>query len=292
MVSQQVTQPGRPPAPVTRTAAGGQRPGGQRPDEKPEPKHPLWVRWLALILFVAVLGVAFVNLGEWQLRRLHQRRADNLIIRANEAAPVAPFDQVFDRPIGQDREWRRVRVSGTFDTAHQFVIRYRNNGSDNGYEVVTPLRTSSGRSVLIDRGFVAIAGSQEIPNTAPAPPSGRVTVVGRARQSEPGRDSATVPIHGHARLVNAAKLQTALGYPVADGYIDLTSMQPKDTISTQQIPLPELGDGPHFWYAVQWFMFTGIGVLGVVVFIRGDLRDRRERREAEARGGRRPPAPR
>jgi hypothetical protein len=29
---------------------------------------------------------------------------------------------------------------------------------------------------------------------------------------------------------------------------------------------------------VQWFMFTGIGVAGIVVFIRGDLRARREAR--------------
>jgi flagellar biosynthesis/type III secretory pathway M-ring protein FliF/YscJ len=48
--------------------------------------------------------------------------------------------------------------------------------------------------------------------------------------------------------------------------------------------VPELSDGPHFWYAVQWFMFTGIGVLGVVVFIRGDLRARRENATAVASG--------
>ncbi len=296
-MSQQVTQngpgPGPGPGPVTRGADGNRTGGQRRRDPGPEPKHPLWVRWLALVLFVAVLGVAFVNLGEWQLRRLHQRRADNLIIRANEAAPVADFGQVFDRPIGQDLEWRRVRVTGTFDTGHQYVIRYRNNGGADGYEVVTPLRTASGRSVLIDRGFVPLGGAQQIPATAPAPPAGRVTVLGRARQSETGRDSATVPVAGHARLINTTKMQADLGYPVADGYIDVISMQPKDTITTQRIDLPELSDGPHFWYAVQWFMFTGIGVLGVVVFIRGDLRDRRERREAGAgRGERRPPAPR
>jgi cytochrome oxidase assembly protein ShyY1 len=245
----------------------------------------LWVRWLALILFVIVLGVAFVNLGEWQLRRLHERRDSNVVVRANEAAPIADFDQIFNRHIYKIDEWKKVRVTGTFDPSHQFVIRYRNNGDDDGYEVVTPLRTSSGKSVLIDRGFVALAGGQQIPNTAPAPPTGQVTVIGRVRRSEPGSDSATVPINGHARLVNSEKIQPSLGYPLVDGYIDVLSMQPKDTRSFSQIDLPELSDGPHFWYAVQWFMFTGIGVLGVVVFIRGDLRDRRERREAEARKG-------
>lgn len=251
-------------------------------EPKPEPKHPLWVRWLALVLFVAFLGVVFVNLGEWQLRRLHERRENNQVIRANEAAPVADFDQVFTHPIGDNDEWRRVRVTGTFDAARQYVIRYRQNGDEDGYEVVTPLRTDGGRTVLIDRGFVALDGGQQIPNTAPAPPTGPVTIIGRVRQNETGRDSATVPVDGHARSINSDKISADLRKPVVNGYIDVLSMDPKDTLRTETIQLPELSDGPHFWYAVQWFMFTGMGALGVVVFIRGDLRDRRERREREA----------
>lgn len=250
---------------------------------KPEPKHPLWVRWLALVLFVALLGVVFVNLGEWQLRRLHERRANNLVTRTNEAAPIADFDQVFTHPITAADEWRRVRVTGTFDARRQYVIRYRNNGDDDGYEVVTPLRTDSGRTVLIDRGFVVLAGGTQIPNTAPAPPSGKVTIIGRVRQSEPGWDSATVPVDGHARLINSDKIGADLRMPIVNGYIDTLSMTPRDSLRTEPIQLPELDDGPHFWYAVQWFMFTGIGALGVVVFIRGDLRDRRERLAQEAK---------
>ncbi|HEY9291234.1 MAG TPA: SURF1 family protein, partial [Microlunatus sp.] len=276
-MSQQAT---RPEQPRSRTASGssGRRPSGQRPSgqgpggrgkrptaPKPEPKHPLWVRWLALVLFVAVLGVAFVNLGEWQLRRLHERRVDNVVIRTNEAAPVADFDQLFSQPITEQQEWRRVRVTGTFDAGQQYVIRYRDNGDDSGYEVVTPLRTSSGKTVLIDRGFIAIGGGQQIPSQAPAPPSGTVTIVGRARASETGRDSATVPVNGSARLINTDKIGADLKEPIAAGYIDVLTMQPKDTEDFDQIVLPELSDGPHFWYAVQWFMFTGIGVLGIVV---------------------------
>ena len=46
--------------------------------------------------------------------------------------------------------------------------------------------------------------------------------------------------------------------------------------------MPELTSGPHFWYAMQWFMFAGIGILGIVVFIRSDLRDRRTARDRAA----------
>ena len=37
----------------------------------------LWVRWALLIVFVGLIGTVFVNLGDWQLDRLHQRRERN-----------------------------------------------------------------------------------------------------------------------------------------------------------------------------------------------------------------------
>jgi cytochrome oxidase assembly protein ShyY1 len=239
------------------------------------------MRWSALIVFVIVLGVVFVNLGQWQLRRLDERQVENRVIRANEEAPAVEFDSAFGRgPITEQDEWRRVRVTGTFDTAHNYVIRYRDNGDGKGYEAVTPLKTDTGQSVLINRGFVPVPGGRQIPDTVPAPPAGQVTVIGRIRANETGRDNATVPVNGQARLINSDKISDALGYSVVDGYIDVLSMDPADTVEFEPIELPELNDGPHFWYAVQWFMFTGIGVLGVIVFIRGDLRERRERKAA------------
>ncbi|WP_231920158.1 SURF1 family cytochrome oxidase biogenesis protein [Microlunatus soli] len=279
-MSQQATDPARP-------TQQHRRPQQRRPQRRsgppPAPKYPLWVRWVALALFVAVLGVTFVKLGQWQLRRLDERRAGNVVVRANERAPVAEFSDIFSHPIGAADEWKRVRVTGTFDADRQFVIRYRDNSDDSGYEVVAPLRTSDGRTVLIDRGFIPVDGGQRIAQQAPPPPTGTVTVVGRVRADETGRDSATVPVNGHARLINSGKIGSALGRPVVNGYIDALTMDPADPTTFAPIDLPELNDGPHFWYAVQWFMFTGIGVLGVVVFIRGDLRDRRERRAAAAK---------
>ena len=59
----------------------------------------LWVRWALLIAFVAALGTAFVNLGEWQLDRLHQRRERNLSTVHNEEQAVRPWNEVFTRTI-------------------------------------------------------------------------------------------------------------------------------------------------------------------------------------------------
>ena len=162
----------------------------------------LWLRWALLIIFVAVLGVVFVNLGEWQLDRLAQRKERNATTIANEQKPIQPYEQVFTHPITDADQWQRVEARGTFDADHQFVVRYRSNGDADGYEVVTPLRTASG-AVLVDRGFIPLERGAQIPSAAPAPPAGEVTVVGHVRRNEKGRRAATTPVDNQMRLINS-----------------------------------------------------------------------------------------
>ena len=244
----------------------------------------LWFRWASLVAFAAVLGVVFVNLGEWQLHRLDQRRARNNATLTNEAKPVRPLAEVFTRQLTDADQWQRVEARGTFDGEHQFVIRYRRNGGDRGYEVVTPLRTSSG-VVLVDRGFVETSAGQT-PRVAPPPPSGEVTVIGHVRRNEHGRRAATTPVDGQMRLINSDAIAPVLGYPLLNGYVGLLEVTPPQSGALEPVELPEISEGPHFWYAMQWFAFTAVGVGGIVVFIRGDLRARRE--EQAAANGRKP----
>ena len=237
----------------------------------------LWLRWALLIVFVLVLGTVFVNLGQWQLDRLAQRQQRNTATVANEQAPTRPYTDVFTRTITDADAWQRVEARGTFDADHQFVVRYRQNGEADGYQVVTPLQTSAG-AVLVDRGFVELPRGTPIPATAPAPPPGEVRVIGYVRRNEQGRAGAVQPVDGQVRLINSEALQTAIPFPVANGYLSATSVDPPQQGGLEPVVLPELDEGPHFWYAIQWFMFTAIGVLGIVVFIRADLRERRRGR--------------
>ena len=235
----------------------------------------LWLRWALLIAFVAVLGAVFVNLGEWQLHRLAQRKERNATTIGNEQKPVQPYQAVFTHLITDADQWQRVEARGTFDPDHQFVVRYRSNGDADGYEVVTPLRTATG-TVLVDRGFIPLEHGARIPSAGPAPPAGQVTLVGHVRLSEKGRRSATTPVDNQMRLINSDAIAATLPYPIASGYIGLLTIEPAQPGGFQPIPLPELSEGPHFWYAVQWFMFTAVAVAGIVVFIRSDLQARRE----------------
>jgi cytochrome oxidase assembly protein ShyY1 len=235
----------------------------------------LVLRWTFLAVFVVALGIVFVNLGQWQLDRLDQRRERNSATIANEAKPVQPFEAVFTRPIGDGDQWQQVEARGTFDAERQFVVRYRSNGDDRGYEVVTPLRTASG-VVLVDRGFVATERSGQIPATAPPPPPGEVTVIGHVRRNEQGRRAAITPADGQVRLINSDAIGAVLGEPVRNGYIGLIAVTPAQSEEFVPVQLPEINEGPHFWYAVQWFGFAALAAAGIVVFIRSDMRARRK----------------
>ncbi len=231
--------------------------------------------------FVAVLGVLFVHLGQWQLDRLDQRRARNTATVTNEGRPVEPLAAVFTRPITDADQWQRVEAVGTFGE-EQFLVRYRRNNGEKGYEVVTPLRTATG-VVLVDRGFVLTPQGTRIPSAAPPPPSGEVRIVGHVRRNEEGRRVAITPADGQMRLINSEAISAALGYPVLNGYVGLLEISPAQSGGFEPVALPTIDEGPHFWYAVQWFGFTGVAVVGIVVFIRADLRTRREDEEAAAR---------
>lgn len=235
----------------------------------------LWVRWGVLVLFVAVLAVTFVQLGEWQLHRLEQRRMRNATVVANQDKPVVDWRQVFDGPIEESEQWQRVTVTGTWLAEHQIEVRYRTVDGDPGSEWVVPLRTADGRTVLVDRGFTERVNGQVVP--AAAPPSGQVTVEGFVRRNERGKDTATIPVEGSVRLINSPAIATSIGIPLADGYIQQISSDPP---SPGLVPVgtPELDEGPHFSYAIQWFLFTAVAVVGAVLLVRADLRERRKRR--------------
>jgi len=246
----------------------GTLPAGRRP----------WLRWLALAVFVVALAIAFVNLGRWQLDRLDQRRERNNSVVVHENSPVVDFSSVFTRTIVEADQWQRVAVRGTFDADHQFMVRYRSRGPESGYEVITPLRTTTGAWVLVDRGFGSKPNDQDYPTILPAPPTGEVAIIGYVRRDEQGSREAITPIQpgNTVRLVNSAALAGALPYPVVNGFLSLIEITPAQSGSLQPITPPALEEGNHFSYAIQWFMFAGMAGLGLILLIRSDVRAMRQ----------------
>lgn len=102
---------------------------------------------------IAGLGVLLLlALGTWQLFRLAEKNAINAFRAERAGAAAVPLPARIDDVNAW--EFRRVKVTGTFDHAHELYINGRSQRGNTGYDIVTPLRRADGPPVLINRGWV------------------------------------------------------------------------------------------------------------------------------------------
>lgn len=220
-------------------------------------------RWVLFAVVVAVLAYGAWWLGEWQFSRLEDRRAGNDVIRANETQPPAPVEQVLS-PGGEVREedeWRVVTATGRYAVEDTVIVRYRTRDGVSGVDVVVPLVTVGGTSLLVDRGWLRTqnAGTAS-PEDVPAPPAGEVTVSGYVRAD--GEGDSTVVREQSTRAVDSEVVGEALGREVYGGFVELRSEDPAPATPLEPVELPDLDDGPHFFYGLQWWFFGVLAVFG------------------------------
>jgi cytochrome oxidase assembly protein ShyY1 len=243
------------------------------------------VRWLTAALGVLVLAAVCVLLGRWQLHRLDERKARNEVTRSNLAAAPAPIDQIVGPQglVGDQHAWRTAIVTGTYDASKQVILKYRNVDDRPGFEIVTPLLLPDGKAVLVDRGFLDRQGAELMPSHVPAVPTGEVTVTGRLRRSENGgHTNGGTPDDGTARLINGPDFAKVLGLNLYDGYLTIDKQQPPNDPAFDSFPGPEIDDGPHFFYALQWFFFALLAIGGLVYFTRQNQKDEDQAKGAPA----------
>ena len=226
-------------------------------------------RWIVFAIVVALLAWLAWWLGEWQFGRLEDRKASNAIVERNEDAPVVPVDQVLapGRAVDAQDEWRVVEATGTYDVEDTVVVRYRTRDGEQGMDAVVPLVTAGGTAVLVDRGWVATDDNTADPADVPAPPSGEVTVTGWVRVDATG--DSTVVTDSSTRSISSEAIGTALDREVYGGFLELRSEDPEPEQPLEPVELPELNNGPHFFYGLQWWFF---GVLAVVRLLLPRLR--------------------
>lgn len=222
-------------------------------------------RWVGLLLLVVVVAAVSIRLGMWQFDRLDQRREDNARISVNlEREPVSVADVVsIGGSVPQQQEWRQVTATGTYDAGSQVVVRYQPREAGRGVDVVTPLVTSDGAAVLVDRGWMP--ADSPAPGDLPEPATGTVTVTGWLRSDSTAGDAATRPEEGQVRAISSANIAAGLSYPLYPGYVAMTGQSPSET-ELAPAERPDLGQGPHFFYGLQWFFFAGLAIFGWFYF--------------------------
>ena len=177
------------------------------------------------------------------------------------------------RELGVGADWtaeelseRWVQATGTYDHAHEVVIRGQAYQGSPGVLVATPLRlATSDSAVMVLRGFV------------PSPDAVRADLSGLREPGTVRVRGVALPIpagggrpldHGGyttwARL-DLPALRQRLPYPLLPVVVRQTPDSGLPSLPTR-LPAPALSDGPHLSYAIQWFAFAAMTVgFGVLV---------------------------
>jgi len=235
-------------------------------------------RWIGFAIFVIVLAAGCTRLGLWQWHRYESRIAENKVITKHFKTDPVDLDSVLTvgKPQTDTQEWTRVRVAGSYDPKHQVTVRFTTRDGAPGADVITPLVLPSGAAVLVDRGWIATTNNSAKPDKVPAPPSGTVKVVGWLRANNGDRQPPNIPADGQVRAISSAGMASYVPYKLYDGYLNLRSESPSANEQLAPEPTPELGQGPHFFYALQWWFFGALATFGWFYFAWVEERERRK----------------
>lgn len=225
-------------------------------------------RWIAATLVVAAVVAGCTWAGFWQLRRLDERIARNTLVSERLAADPAPVDELLAGGDDDGLAYRRVWARGRFLPEEETLVRSRVHEGSAGFHVLTPFLLDDGTLLVVNRGWVPL--SMDSPPVSARPPSGPVRIDGILRQeggTSRDRASGRVTVLSN---IDLDLLDAQLPGPVAPAWMQLSG-----STSDLPVPLPEpetTDEGPHFSYAVQWFSFATVGIVGYVILVRRSAR--------------------
>ena len=210
--------------------------------------------FLKSLIALALIVLCFIA-AQWQYNRGVDRHQRNFLIEENIAAPKISLENAA-RDLTKN-EWRTVTTQGVFDASQTILLRNRYFEGKYGFEFLTLFTSSKSEKFWVDRGWI-VAGKDAltapvIPNT----PTGTVEITGRLRldTSLPRGSFFAIPASGSG-LISKWNAQNEV---VTEGfYLDLLNGSTTELTPKVSAQLPELSDGPHMAYALQWIFFAGL----------------------------------
>lgn len=243
--------------------------------------------WRTLLwpgLFALAALIVLCELGFWQLQRLSWKQ--ELIARVEERAqrsPPAPspLEQDWPNVTVERDEYRRVTIVGTFRhdreaLAYDLLSDAKGKFSGPGYWVLTPLETTDGATVIVNRGFVPLE-RKDVATRREGQMTGTVTVTGLMRMPEERSwfTPADDPTHGVWQERNPYSIARAYGLSrTAPFFIDADA-------NPNPGGLPQGGEtrlvfpNRHLEYAVTWFGLALALIAVFTAFARKQLRTRK-----------------
>jgi cytochrome oxidase assembly protein ShyY1 len=238
-------------------------------------------KWLGFHLVVVAGILVMVNLAFWQLDRLDARRDFNSVVLDRADLPSNDIDQLLlgDDKVGDPRleeiEWRQATTTGEYLPGLQFTVINRSQNGRAGANVVTPLQLADGRILLVNRGFVPLGFG------FPDAPSGPVDVRGLLRVSQQRRTGQlSDPLEGvltELQRLDIDRIATQTPGVVLPMYLQLLISNPPETPGfPEPVIRPDLSEGSHLSYAVQWLIFATAVAAGWVLAIRRSVQQRKK----------------
>ncbi len=234
------------------------------------------------MVLVVVFALACIALSQWQFARREEAAANIARVEKNYDAPAVALSGLLapDEALPNDEKWRPVTVTGSYLADKQLLVRNRSLDGEPGFDILTPFVTLSGDVFVIDRGWVA--GPLKPLSQVVAAPTGVETVTARLVPSEPalaGQSDTTESV-ATVNLPNVSKRWSQATYTGAYGL--LVSEVPEAPAGRSAIK-PDLTEGNHLSYALQWIAFALLGFVGLFWAIRNERRARSGKQPRRAR---------
>lgn len=234
-------------------------------------------RWILSHVLVGVLVVVMIIMGLWQLDRRSSRIDRNAEVTDRIQEPVEPIGALaaVDDPfsVGEGLRYRLATATGTFQAEDEVLVRNRTFNGEPGYWAITPLLLGDGTAVAVNRGWVPRSPGPDEPRPDSAPPTGTVTITGMVLETVTAegiqRDDPDTGVLASLARVDLARLAQQVDYRLLPVQLQMETQSPA-SIGTLPVVLerPDLDEGPHLSYAVQWLVFTTIAIVGYPLVLR------------------------
>lgn len=241
--------------------------------------QPRWFGYLAVAL---VFAAACVALSNWQFARRTEAAANVLLVETNYDAPTRPASDVLAERDTFDRStmWMPVSAEGHYLPEFATLVRNRVIDNEAGFDSVVPFQMNDGSVIVIDRGWIAATGGDTPAHAVPLPSNEATRVTIRLRASEPriqGQQATAVSIP----TLNIESFSQRWSLPTYSAlYGELVSEIPAVGAFGTLAVKPELTEGNHLSYALQWIAFAVMGFVGLGWII---VRERQIARTGEHR---------
>ena len=225
---------------------------------------------------------AFQALSNWQWHRLSDRQDYNLQIQSQiDKAPVELSEVVSivstSKTVSANSQWRTVEMTGVWLTEQQVLVRKKSLESNLGLWVVTPLKLQDGTIIMINRGWTAAANSAVDSPAVAELPSGTIEVLGRVREVQQRTKPAPTDLpEGQVDRIIPLEIVDNPN-TVSNAYVEMTASRPESKSSDiRTLPEPEVTEGAHRSYALQWMFFEIMTIIGWVILVRNEVKEQRK----------------